>query len=202
MFENILDLIYPPKCGFCKKINKDYLCRNCELKIESLKKDKIVKVKNKDFSHFLYAYEYKDEIRKIILNYKFNDQPDLCDTFVKLLLNNKKICRFLKSYDIIIPVPMYRKKQVLRGYNQTEIIAKNLAKELHLEFKEILIKSHNTKTQSSLNAIERKTNVEGAYECIDLQKIKDKNVVIFDDIFTTRKYCRGMCKTACNSKRN
>ncbi len=185
MFDTVLDLIFPPKCGFCQKINKEYLCKKCELKINYLKKDKIRRVKNEAYSYHLFAYEYKNEIRNKILDFKFNDKPELADTFAKLLLNNKKICRFLRCYDIIIPVPMYKKKQIIRGYNQTELIAQKLAEELHLEYVCALKKIKNTQTQSKLDAKDRENNVKDAYECMDVEKISNKKVVLFDDIFTT-----------------
>ena len=185
MLDKVLDIIFPHKCGFCERINKDYLCKKCELKLKYLKQDKIIKVKNFEFAYHLYGYLYKDEIRNKILEFKFRDRPELADTFVKLLLNNKKICRFLKSYDIIIPVPMYKKKMIMRGCNQTELIARELANLLNIEYENILIKQIDTKTQSSLDAMNRKNNVKGAYECKVLQKIIGKKVILFDDIYTT-----------------
>ena len=47
--------------------------------------------------------------------------------FVNLLLKNKNVCKFLNCYDIIIPVPVHRKRRSERGYNQTELIAEELA---------------------------------------------------------------------------
>ncbi len=186
LFSKILDIIFPPKCGFCGKINKDYLCKKCEVKIKYLKRDSIKKVKNAFFKYHLYAYNYKNEIREKMLNYKFHDEPELAETFSKLMLKNEKICRFLKTYDIIIPVPMYRKKQILRGYNQADLIAKKVAKELNIEYiKDALIKTKQTKTQSSLSAKERQNNVKDAYTYNTKQKIKDKKIILFDDIYTT-----------------
>ena len=194
MFEKILDYIFPPKCGFCKKISKEYLCKKCEIKISYLKKDKITKVVNEDFKYLLYCYDYKNEIRDKLISFKFNDKPELCETFVKLLLNNKKICRFLESCDIIIPVPMYKEKQTIRGYNQTELIAKKVSKELNIELKNALTKQRDTMMQSSLNAEERKENVINTYECDKSQKIFGKKVVLFDDIYTTGSTARECAK--------
>lgn len=186
MFERVLDIIFPPKCGFCGKINKEYLCKKCELKLDYLKKDKIRKMLNEAFSYLLYGYEYKEEIRKKILDFKFSDKPELANTFVKLLLNNKNICGFIENYDIMIPVPMYKKKQIMRGYNQTELIAKRIAENLHLDYAEdVLTKIKNTETQSNLDAKDRQNNVKNAYECKNMKKIYEKKVILFDDIFTT-----------------
>ena len=182
----ILDTIFPPKCGFCGKINKDFICKKCENKIKYLKNDYIIKTKNERYRYHLYAYKYKNEIRDKMLNFKFNDEPELADTFSKLIIKNEKICRFLETYDIIIPVPMHIKKQTVRGYNQADLIAKKIAKELHIEYvKDTLIKVRKTETQSSLNASQRKSNVKDAYDCKMKEKIKDKKVILFDDIYTT-----------------
>ena len=134
----------------------------------------------------MYGYEYKDEIRNKLLDFKFGDKPELADTFAKLLLNNKKICGFLKNYDIIIPVPMYCKKKIMRGYNQTELIAEKVSKILHLDYGEnVLKKVRNTKMQSTLDAKDRQNNVRSAYICQNMQKIFEKKVIVFDDIYTT-----------------
>ena len=101
---------------------------------------------------------------------------------------NKKICEILKTYDIIIPVPIHNKRRKERGYNQSALIAKEFSKNINeLEYEDILIKKKNTIAQSTLNKEERLKNA------IDMYKIKEnkqdiiynKNVLIFDDIYTT-----------------
>mgnify|MGYP000330969404 CR=1 FL=1 len=103
-------------------------------------------------------------------------------------LKNKKICEILKTYDIIIPVPIHNKRRKERGYNQSALIAKEFCKNINeLEYEDILIKKKNTIAQSTLNKEERLKNA------IDMYKIKEnkqdiiynKNVLVFDDIYTT-----------------
>ena len=193
---NFLDYIFPPRCGFCRKINSDYFCKKCETKLKYLKEDKIIKTKDKEFSYLLFAYQYKDEIRNKILSFKFGDKPELSDTFVKVLLNNQKICGFLKNYDIIIPVPMQAKKKKIRGYNQTELIAKKFAIKLGLEYlQDVLKKCKSTAMQSSLSLEERQSNVIGAYKLDNVQKILNKKIILFDDIYTTGSTARECVKT-------
>lgn len=67
-----------------------------------------------------------------MLQYKFNDKSYLYKTFAKMLLKNKKLCNFLESYDIILAVPLHRKRFKQRGYNQSQLIAQELAKEYNL----------------------------------------------------------------------
>ena len=106
--------------------------------------------------------------------------------FCEIILEDKKTCEFLKSYDIIIPVPVHRKRKRLRGYNQSELIAKELAKKLKLKvYTDVLVKINNNKVQSKLNKEERMKNVKNVYKIINKEKIKNKNIIILDDIYTT-----------------
>lgn len=189
MFEKILNLIFPNVCGFCNKIDNNSLCKNCEL---SLSKYEINCIKNytkdsKKYFDYLYsALKYENIVREKIIKYKFNENSYLYKTFAKIIINNKKIYGFLNLYDIIIPVPMHKNKRAVRGYNQSELLAKEIAKYLGLDSeKDILIKVKNTKVQSTLNKTQRIQNIKDAFAVTDVEKIKDKKIILVDDIYTT-----------------
>ena len=81
---------------------------------------------------------------------------------------------------------MFKEKKKLRGYNQTELIAKLISKELNINLQDNnLIKIKNTKTQSTLSQNERKENIKDAFLVNNKEEVKNKKVIIFDDIFTT-----------------
>ena len=133
----ILNLIYPPMCGICGKFNDDFLCPKCQKILENeavFGIDKYEKIKieknlqeRKYFNEHLYIFEYEGIIRRIILKYKFQDKAYLYKTFVNFLLKNKNFFEFIKKYDTIIPVPISRKRRAMRGYNQSELIVKEIA---------------------------------------------------------------------------
>ena len=182
----LLDLIYPPVCGICDKINKKYLCKKCEISIKPYLIYKIEKSENRYFDYQIKVLKYRDIIRQKIIDYKFNEKAYLHQTFAKIILNNEKIYSFLEKYDIMLCVPMYIKKRRLRGYNQSELIAIELAKNLNLELQlNNLVKIKDTRKQSTLTKTERKTNLKNAFKIKKIDKIKGKNVILFDDIFTT-----------------
>ena len=80
------------------------------------------------------------------------------------LIMNKKIYDILKSYDIIIPVPLNKSRKKERGYNQTELIAKEISKNIkNLKYLNILEKTKNAVPQSTLNKAQRLKNLETAY---------------------------------------
>ncbi len=134
----------------------------------------------------MYIARYNGDFRKEILEYKFFDKSYMYKTFAKIILNNKKTYEILKSYDIIIAVPIHKKRKNIRGYNQSELIAKEIAKGVQgLEYKTILKKIKNNVEQSSLNKMERLENVKNVYEIQNKDIIINKKVILFDDIYTT-----------------
>lgn len=188
--EFILDLIYPKTCGICGKICKETLCKKCEMRIESYKINHIKdcrETKKLYFDYCINLLKYENLIREKIIDYKFYEKSYLYSTFAKIMLKDKKICRFLKErYDIIIPVPMHKKKERIRGYNQTELIAIELSKMLEIPIdRRALIKAKNNIVQSTLTKTERIKNVRNVFEIKDNKEILGKNIIIFDDIYTT-----------------
>ena len=125
----ILEWIFPSTCGVCGKISADSSCKKCEIKLRKLEVcKKQIKIRQEEDYTLFYIFSYTGIIREKLLEFKFKDHAYLAKMFVKILLGNEKICRFLKSYDIIIPVPAYPTKKWERGYNQTECIIRELGK--------------------------------------------------------------------------
>ena len=196
-YDNILDLIYPPVCGICGKLNQNYLCKKCQKVLENQSKFVIDENQdsNQNFNKHLYIFKYEGIIRSMILNYKFNEKSYLYITFVNFLLKNEKFFKILKSYDTIIPVPISSERKNERGYNQSELLAKELAKKLNIEcVKNCLIKNKNIIEQSKLNKEERQKNIQGVYILKNKEKLINKKLLLIDDIFTTGSTVNECCK--------
>ena len=92
----------------------------------------------------------------------------------------------MKKYDIITPVPISNLRRRERGYNQSDLIAIKVAEFANITYyPKILIKIKNNKPQSTLNKEHRLENVKNVYKIQNLEKIKEKNILLFDDIYTT-----------------
>ena len=155
----ILDNIFPPVCGICGKIQQQYLCQKCFLKLMALAENKTIDNWETEmhFYQLLYIFKYEGMIRKIMLEYKFHEKPYLYETFVKFILKDQNIVEKLQSYDTIIPVPISKKRMKERGYNQSLLIAKALGKYLHINVEtNCLLKTKHVTAQSKLNKEERK----------------------------------------------
>ena len=202
-YNNILDFIYPPVCGICGKLGQDYLCKKCQKILESQAKFAIDKNQdyNQNFNKHLYIFKYEGIIRNTIIKYKFNEKSYLYKTFVNFLLKNEKFFKILESYDTIIPVPISKKRKKQRGYNQSELIAKELANKLKIDLDiSSLCKQKDIIEQSKLSKEERVENIKGAYI---LQKqnyiqnenvLEDKKIILIDDVFTTGSTANECCR--------
>ncbi len=197
MLEFVLNFLFPPVCGICGEINKNWLCEECKTKLKKLEINGYIKSKRLlkqnymgieeiYIDEFFYLFEYKKIIRKLLLRYKFGGKPYLSNMFTNIILNNKKIGKIFENYDIIIPVPMDVKKKNERGYNQTELILNLISKKRRIIIEnKILYKIKNTKTQSTLSLKERYRNIKNVFLVKNTYKIKDKKIIVFDDIYTT-----------------
>ena len=204
----ILDLLFPPTCEFCGKVGK-YVCDNCYKKVIYLELRK--EEKNDKF----FMYKYDNEIRKLILKYKFEDKSYLCNFFADKILNSSEAVEFIKQYDIIIPVPLHKKRFLERGYNQTKEVAKIISNKINknvlnkikanevdertigtnniekdtikvIKLKNnVLKKNKNIAPQSTKKVEARLSDVKNVFYVKNADKIKNKNVLIFDDIYTT-----------------
>lgn len=193
LIDRILDIIFPPTCGICEKIGEGYICSKCYKEIEKY----LYKNQREDI---FYLLKYEGLIREKMIQYKFNDKPYLSKMFCEIFIKHENACEIPKKYDIIVPVPMHKKKKRLRGYNQSELIARGLGNYFKIQVEEkVLIKQRNTPMQSSLGKQERIKNVQNVYKVQYMEKIKGKNVLLIDDIYTTGatiKECKKVLQLA------
>ena len=187
---NVSNLIYPQTCGICGKLAPNSLCKKCEIELKKQSENEIIQngeeIEDKYFNELMYIFKYEGQIRKLILDYKFNEKSYIYLTFVNFLLKNKKIFENIKNYDTIIPVPISKKRLKTRGYNQSLLIARKIAQKTKLELvNNCLIKTKNIIEQSKLNKEDRMQNIQGVYELKNKQLIENKNVLLIDDIYTT-----------------
>ena len=191
-FDCVLDFIYPPVCGICLKNGDGDICPKCKEWVKFKSKNKVDKYKDKYFRYHLYIFEYEGIIRKRILEYKFKNKSYLHRSFSKMILCNEDTINFIKGYDCIMPVPIHKERKKQRGYNQSELITRDISlaikcltdKKITHE-KNVLIKNVNVIAQSSLNKQKRQENVKNVYDVRNVHKIVAKKVLLLDDIYTT-----------------
>ena len=166
------------------------MCENCKSEIDKITIAKIDNYENKTdkfFNKHGYIFKYEGQIRKLLIDYKFNDKPYLYKTFSKIILNSKTMTDFINNYEIIIPVPIHKKRLNSRGYNQSELLAREISRKLKniKILNKLLIKTENNVAQSTLSKEERISNVKNIYKVRNDGLIKGKSIILLDDIYTT-----------------
>lgn len=189
--EKALNFIFPPACGICGRISNNYLCDKCRNNLICSKMyfNQLEDYTNNDkkfIDEHFYIFSYTGIIREKILQYKFNDRAYLANTISEFFINNEKLCGFLQKYDIMIAVPISFSRKRERGYNQSELIARKIGEAKMICFdNSILQKVKNNKPQSRIHYEQRLQNVKDVYNVQNEQKIQEKSIILFDDIYTT-----------------
>ncbi len=139
----------------------------------------------KKASSFLF-YTENGIVRQLIHHLKYKNQEEIGIFLGNWYGQMLKEDLFLKTIDTVVPVPLHRKKIKKRGYNQVAKFAKRLAQHLGAEYVDhVLTKTANTKTQTTKNRIGRWQNTKDLYTLSDNMYLKNKNVLLVDDVITS-----------------
>ncbi len=169
--------------------NEIGICDNCYQKL------KTTKDKSFDGGEGVKAvfspYIYEGDIAKAVKDFKFSGQWLLGELFGKMMYNELKSISYIWEYDCLIPVPLHEKRLKERGYNQSEIIARKLSDLSRLPtINDGIFRIRETKRQSSLTGMERRTNVKGAFFAVE-SVVSGKKIVLVDDICTMGETVRA-----------
>lgn len=183
----LLDLLFPPRCVFCKSILKrgeTGLCARCQSELPWIM-GQAAEQKLEFISCCASPLWYQGEVRESIHRYKFSDRNGYAKTYGQLVAQcvNDHLSG---QYDLITWVPLSARSLKKRGYDQAMLLAMATALELGDVAVETLRKVRNTDAQSSLKEdAARRANVLGAYEVVDPAIVEGKRFLLIDDVVTT-----------------
>ena len=195
LLDTILDMVFPTKCISCGRTGAD-LCIQC------LSDSPTAERESAKWIFPLYDYRHPP-IKKALWLFKYKGKKRLASIFAKIvydkILEELSDLSAMENFNnvILVPIPLSPKRHRERGYNQAELICKELIKinnlrhgiDVKLE-NDILIKPRETEHQARIeNRTERLKNIIGSFAIKNTEKnnglIKDKNVILIDDIITT-----------------
>ena len=198
----ILDLVFPKRCLNCGKEGK-YICANCLSKVKKLKAvcpycekpsiDGMTHAKCRrtyGLDGLVSIWEYEGVIRKSILALKYKYATEIAAELSGCLVVQLKAhySYFLIPNSILVPIPLHWYRDNFRGFNQSELIGKEVAKNLGWKFvPDLLIRKKSTTPQSTLKKEDRFPNIRGAFALSPLNSLFliPDSIVLFDDVFTT-----------------
>lgn len=189
LWNNFLDYIWPQFCLGCEQ-EGSLLCQSCLDNIPLLPADYQAWPELKNdfvFSHCYVCLDYHQALtQNLIKNFKYQYLKILAKPLVGIL--EKKIIQLNLNKDFIITnIPLHSKKRKKRGFDQTEILAKNLSQKINGPYHALLTRCKNTKPQAQLERTERLNNLQQAFIAkeIDQNLVKNKTIILIDDVATT-----------------
>jgi ComF family protein len=138
---------------------------------------------------------YRGALERVLHAMKFARHDFFAEPLAALMQDSVRDVEF----DAIVPVPMHRSKLRRRGYNQAELLARELAKRIGVPCEPALLSRRAERaTQSKLNRIERRANVRGAFNAT--AKAKGRSILIVDDVCTTGETLRACAAVLANEE--
>lgn len=183
----LLDLLFPPKCPFCRKLlekGQNLVCPNCQRDLPWVLGPQGER-KGEFFALCTAPLWYRESVRDSHHRYKFSGVRAYAGPYAELMAQ----CvtdRLAGKYDVITWVPIHRRRRWKRGYDQSELLARQLARRLDMPCEPLLQKMRHTAAQSGLNGeSERRANVLGGYALQPNVWVEGRRILLVDDVMTT-----------------
>lgn len=219
--KNILDILFPRCCPVCGELieEKQHICDICQGKLSYVTEPSCMKCgkqliteeqeycfdctkRKHSYNRGFAVFNYDDAMKKLIGDFKFRNKREYAGFLVDEAV--KRHCGHIRAAapDAIVPVPIHPTKRWYRGYNQAELLADGIGRQLSIPvLKDLLVRDRKTLPQKTLNDIERLQNLQKAFsfsnECCERYLRNGnilKSILLVDDIYTT-----GSTMEACTS---
>jgi len=224
LFQAILDIIYPVRCPICTEIvvpKGNHACPSCRERLPYVQEPKCmrcgkpIELEEKEYcsdcerKHYHYdkgfaVWQYNEVMKKSIAGFKYYSKKEYAKFYVAEIIRLHGNHLLQLSPDALVPVPIHRSKYLQRGYNQADILARGIGKELGIPvLSDLLIRNKKTLPQKKLSGVERLRNLSEAFQFNDKTAMKQKQelkkIVLVDDIYTTGstiEACTNVLKSA------
>ena len=195
---SFLSLLFPRCCVVCGRPlakGEECLCTMCNINLPRtdyhLRKDNPVeklfwgKIPLERATSFFF-YRKGSDFRQILHQLKYGGQKDIGAIMGRYMAAELLASGFFEGVDVILPVPLHKKKQQIPGYNQSEWTARGIAAVTGISIDtESVVRQKNTETQTRKSSFERWENVEGIFRLHHAESLAGKHVLIVDDVLTT-----------------
>lgn len=198
VLNELWELFFPRCCVVCgQRLRKGecFICLHC---LSELPRTNFHLLKNKEVEQnfwgkfpieratsFLY-YAKGGDVRRLLYELKYYGNKEIGEFLGKCMATELLSSHFFNGIDYIIPVPLHRKKERKRGYNQCEWLARGIASVTNIPIASHVVKREiYTDTQTHKSQYERWENVEGGFVLDSIVNLEDKHVLLVDDVLTT-----------------
>ena len=198
-WSRLLDLISPRMCVVCGKrlsVSEEVICATCNLHLPrtGFQREPYENIMAKTFwgqipierAAALFYYEPHAETANILYDMKYRNHPEIGEVMGRMMAKELQPNGFFEGIDGIVPVPLARRRERQRGYNQSMELAKGISEIVGLPIYNKVVKRCKFEgSQTSRGRWERNENVEKVFQLTDSESICGKHLLIIDDVVTT-----------------
>ena len=198
-WHRLLDLISPRLCVVCGQrlsVTEEVICAKCNLHLprtgfhRNAYENEMAKlfwgqITIERAAAFFY-YEAHAEPANLIYELKYKNHPEIGETIGRMVATEIKASGFFDGIDGIVPIPLARKRQLQRGYNQSHEIARGVTEITGLPILSAAVRRNSFEgSQTNKGRWERNENVESVFELQDASMVRGRNLLLIDDVVTT-----------------
>ena len=180
-----MSLLFPNKCILCGKIlekNETDLCHSCRVDSPECP---VRKQKRTFLDSWVAIWYYKGYIRSSILRFKFGRAKHYAHGYGRILAM-KLAAEYPEGFDVLTWIPISPIRKFFRGYDQVERLAMAVGRELQMKPQRTLRKIRHNRPQAGIHgSAERRANVLGVYRMEKNADVRDKRILLLDDVMTT-----------------
>ncbi len=200
MFHDMTSLIYPVRCSCCGRLltgRSEWVCVGCRGTIPltqyHLDPGNFMARRLKEICPEVeivtaqFYYHHNSRWRRMVHDIKYFRSWYMAYRMGRSYGDQLRKAKIFQDIDIIIPIPLHPRRQISRGYNQSELIAQGMGKSLKIKVDTSAVrrKRHNISQVSTLNKDSRWGNVHGIFSVSHPERLEGKKILIIDDVFTT-----------------
>ena len=196
--KDLISLLFPRYCKVCRRRlmhSEKHLCVSCLLELPRTHYEQ--NPENLLMQHFMewpevvrataYFHYYKEgRYSNLIHHLKYYDHPEVGSYLGRLAATELKGSEFFDGIDLIIPIPLSRKKFRQRGYNQSDYIAQGISEVTNIPLRtDCIARTVDTDTQTHKSQDERWKSTKGIFQVTNPEALKGKHLLLIDDVTTT-----------------
>lgn len=198
IWNDVWELFFPRCCLLCGKrlsVAEEHLCFQClsglpktRLHLQSdneIEKCFWGKLPIERATSFLY-YAKGGDVRRLMYELKYYGNAQIGCFMGRWMAAELAVSGFFQGVDYVLPVPLHVRKRRKRGYNQSERLAEGISSVTGIPvFRDMLVRSQYTETQTRKGSYERWMNVKDVFECTSPEMLEGKHILLVDDVLTT-----------------
>ena len=212
-WHRVLDMISPRLCVVCGQrltVSEEIICSKCNLHLprtgfhQKPYENEMAKLFWAQIpierAAALFYYEAHSETANILYELKYKNHPEIGEVMGRFMARELLPSRFFDGIDGIVPVPLAKKRQRQRGYNQSMEITRGISEITSLPiYNKVVRRNVFEGSQTSKGRWERNENVEGVFKLKDASAIQGKHLLIVDDVVTTGATILACTKELCKA---